>query len=307
MTELLSVVIPTHNRPNRLRDAVRSVLDQDYPHLELVVVDDGSEASTADMLDELAAGDSRVLVVSHDRPQGASAARNAGLAVACGELVGFCDDDDVWLPGAATATVAALGRSIGVVYGFHQVLIEATGRLVNFRPPATSSPELMRWINVPAILFGVVRRANVCDELRFDTGLISSEDWDMWLRCGDRAPMVLAPAPLYRYVQHGGDRVTSTESTHAEGHRRFLDKHRSSMSPACIAHHELAIALVTRDRHAGVEQLRQVPRHPANVGSAVLLAGEMAASRLGRRRRDPGLPLRFAARALAHATRGARP
>ena len=302
MTELLSVVIPTHNRPDELRDAARSVLDQDYAHLELVVVDDGSEKATADALDELVASDPRVVVVRHDRPEGASAARNAGLAVARGELVGFCDDDDVWLPGAATASVARLLPSIGVVYGLHQVLIEATGRLVTFRPPASSSPEVMRWINVPAIVFGVVRRRNVGDELHFDTGLITSEDWDLWLRCVDVAPMALAPVPLYRYVQHTRDRVTTSQSAHVEGHRRFLDKHRSTMSPGCIAHHELAFALATRDRHAAAEQLHQVPHHPGNVAAAALLVGEMAASWFGRRREDPGLRLRFAAQALTHAT-----
>ncbi len=303
MSELLSVVIPTHDRPDRVETAVRSVLDQEYPHLEAVVVDDGSGPATAEVLDRLADVDRRVVLVRNDIAVGASAARNTGIGTARGDLVGFCDDDDTWLPGAASAAVGALTPATGVVYGFHEVLIEASGRLVTFRPPVCTGPELMRWINAPAILFGVARRATVGDELRFDPHLITSEDWDMWLRCVDLAPLTLVPTSLYRYVQHAETRVTSSATTHEDGHRRFLAKHRSSMTAACIAHHELVFALATRDRRLGLEQLGTVSRHPANIGSAALLAGEVLAARLGPRRDDPGLALRFAARALGPATR----
>ena len=302
MPELLSVVVPTHNRPDRLAVAVRSVLSQDYPALEVVVVDDGSTGETADVLDRLCAGDHRIVVVRNEVAVGASAARNAGMAVARGELVSFCDDDDVWLPGAARSAVGALGPADGMVYGQHQVFIERIDRLVTFRPPTWANAELMRWIFVPAILIAVARRTKVDAELHFDTDLITSEDWDMWLRCSELAPMAMVPTPLYRYVQHADARVTTEPTAFAEGHGRFLAKHRAAMTPACIAHHELAIALTTRDRRAALDQLALVPRHPTALGSATLLAGEALASRIGRRRQDPGLPLRLVARALAPVT-----
>ena len=302
MSELLSVVIPTHNRPDRLAVAVRSVLDQDYPSIEIVIVDDGSTPATAEMLDKLCSTGDRIVVLRNDQSQGAAAARNSGMTAASGELMGFCDDDDAWLPGAASAAVGALGPDIGIVYGHHQVLIEDTGRLVTFRPPAVANAVLMRWINVPAVPCAMARRANVAAELHFDTDLITSEDWDLWLRCAELAPMIMVPTPLYRYVQHRDERVTSRPSDYAERQARFVAKHRSSMTSACIAHHELAIALTARDLGGVGDQIRLLPRHPANLGSAGVLAAEMVASRIGRRREDPGLPLRVAARALAQAT-----
>ena len=306
MTELLSVVVPTHDRPDRVTHAVRSVLIQDYPALEVIIVDDGSKPETADVLDQLAASDSRVVVLRHDEALGASAARNTGLDAARGELIGFCDDDDEWLPGTGARAVTALGTSGGIVYGYHQVLIEATGRLVTFRPPPSPTPGLLRWLDVSPSIFGVVRRASVGDALRFDTGLTTSEDWDLRLRCADVAPMTLVPAPLYRYIQHTGTRLTTDSSAHAQGHHGFLDKHRSSMTAACIAHHELAYALARRDRAALGHQLALLPRHPGNIASAVLLAGEMVTSKVGRGREDPGMSRRFAARALRRATRDTR-
>jgi hypothetical protein len=303
VTELLSVVVPTHDRPDRVGTAVRSVLDQDYPALEVVIVDDGSEPATADVLDRLADEDRRVVIVRHEVAQGASAARNTGLDTAGGELIGFCDDDDAWLPGTGTRAVGALTPSSGIVYGYHQVLIETTGRLVTFRPPPSPAPGLLRWLDVSPSIFGVVRRATVGDALRFDTDLTTSEDWDLRLRCNDVAPMVLVPAPLYRYVQHAGTRLTTSPTAHAQGHHGFVDKHRPTMTAACIAHHEMAYALGLRDRSGLRHQLALLPRHPANLGSAALLAGEMVTSRVGRRREDPGMSRRFAARALRHATR----
>ena len=306
MTELLSVVLPTYQRPERLRQAARSILGQDYPSIELVVVDDGSSAETAEVLDELTTEDRRVIGLRLDESLGSSGARNAGLAVASGELVAFCDDDDIWLPGSARAAVGASAPAVGVVYGWHEVLHEESGRCVTFRPPGISSPALMRWINVPAILSGVVRRSVVGDALVFDTDLYWSEDWDLWLRCSDQAPMAFVPQALYRYVQHRQVRVTKTADGAQDGHQRFLDKHRSTMTPTCIAHHELAIALGNGDHVIGGDQARQLGAHPTRAGAAGLLAGERMASRLGRRREDPGLSLRFAAAALrrpTHATR----
>jgi hypothetical protein len=244
-------------------------------------------------------------VVRHDRSTGASAARNSGLDAASGELIGFCDDDDAWLPGTGTRAVDALGPSSGIAYGYHQVLIEATGRLVTFRPPAAPTPRLLRWLDPSPSIFGVVRRTAVGDALRFDTDLETAEDWDLRLRCADVAPMVLVPAPLYRYVQHTGTRLTTDTAAAAQGHHGFLAKHRATMTAACIAHHELGFALGTRDASALRAQVALLPRHPGNVGAAVLLGAEMVASQVGRRREDPGLSRRVAARLLRRATRDA--
>lgn len=74
MTELLSVVLPTYQRPERLRLAARSILGQDYPFIELVVVDDGSSAETAEVLDELTSEDRRVTGLRLDESLGSSGA-----------------------------------------------------------------------------------------------------------------------------------------------------------------------------------------------------------------------------------------
>lgn len=93
---LVSVVIPTRNRPELVLRAVASVAGQTYRELEVIVVIDGPDSATEAVLSAFADSRLRVLVLPESR--GGSDARNAGIAAAKGEWVAFLDDDDEWLP-----------------------------------------------------------------------------------------------------------------------------------------------------------------------------------------------------------------
>src|SRR5215212_4035999 len=90
---LVSIVIPVYNGERFLTFALQSIFDQDYCPLEVIVVDDGS----IDDSGNIARSFQEVRYV-HQSNQGASAARNAGVAAAQGELIAFLDADDVWTP-----------------------------------------------------------------------------------------------------------------------------------------------------------------------------------------------------------------
>src|ERR1019366_3526420 len=88
--------VPTFNRGYILGEAIQSILDQTYPHFELIVVDDGSTDDTADVVNSFK--DTRVHLIQHPKNAGAAAARNTGLAAAQGDLISFLDSDDLWNP-----------------------------------------------------------------------------------------------------------------------------------------------------------------------------------------------------------------
>ena len=94
MKELVSVVIPTHNRGDLLPRAIRSVLQQTYLNLQCIVVDDASTENTAQVVYQFE--DDRLVYLFHESNRGASAARNTGIAHAKGKLIAFLDDDDEW-------------------------------------------------------------------------------------------------------------------------------------------------------------------------------------------------------------------
>jgi hypothetical protein len=99
----VSVIIPTYNRATLVQDAIDSCLDQTYPAVEVIVVDDGSTDETADVL----AGYGARIRVHAQENRGVSAARNAAIAVATGDFVHFLDSDNVLHPDCLARKVAA--------------------------------------------------------------------------------------------------------------------------------------------------------------------------------------------------------
>src|SRR5258708_36371452 len=94
----VGVVIPTRDRPGQLREAIASVLAQDYPgRLQVVVVFDGAP------VDQGLAGDARLLVLDNDRVPGLAGARNCGFLGSRAGLVAFCDEHERWLRGKLPA------------------------------------------------------------------------------------------------------------------------------------------------------------------------------------------------------------
>lgn len=123
---LVSIIVPVFNSGVHLRPCVRSILDQTYENLELILIDDGSTDDSGTICDAFAAEDSRVHVV-HQANGGIASAQNAGLDIATGELLTFCDNDDLMVP-------RMLERLVG--------LIEETG----------ADMSCCRWRNVGASL-----------------------------------------------------------------------------------------------------------------------------------------------------------
>jgi glycosyltransferase involved in cell wall biosynthesis len=92
-TPLISVIIPTYNRAHLIKRSAKSVLNQTYKNLELIIIDDGSTDNTKEVINSL--NDKRIVYVKQEN-QGVSMARNNGVATAKGKYIAFQDSDDVW-------------------------------------------------------------------------------------------------------------------------------------------------------------------------------------------------------------------
>lgn len=90
---MISVIVPVYNVENYLRKCIASIQKQTYTDLEIILVDDGSTDCSGKICDELAAEDSRIIVI-HQENGGLSRARNAGLHIANGDYISFVDSDD---------------------------------------------------------------------------------------------------------------------------------------------------------------------------------------------------------------------
>lgn len=129
--ETVSVVIPAYNAANTIAETLRSVLEQTWTALEVVVVDDGSRDATAEVAERAAGGDPRVRVLRQANG-GVAAARNAGVAAATGAFIAPVDADDVWRPEKLEAQMAEMrrmGPRCGFVYTLSR-LIDDESRIV---------------------------------------------------------------------------------------------------------------------------------------------------------------------------------
>jgi len=211
-----SVVVPTHNRPDLLAEAVASVLVQQAATVECIVVDDGSTPAV-DL-----PPDRRLTVVRRDEPGGPAAARNLGIAAAAGDVVAFLDDDDVWLPGRLGLALAGLERAPVALCADAPLTDPSaplTGRLLEGRVH-----DVILDATTPTLCVTAVRRSEV---LAFDEAYLGAEDVEWWLRMTERLTVASVAEVGTLLRRHDGGRGLAGTRSRMDGSLRLLDQHRS--------------------------------------------------------------------------------
>ncbi|NKY28258.1 glycosyltransferase family 2 protein [Nocardia gamkensis] len=181
---MISVVIPTLNRPEFLRQALQSVRQQTYRDVEVIVVNDGG-VSVADVVAQWE-HDLAVELVELPHRSGCSRARNAGIERASGEYIAFLDDDDIFLPHHLEYAMAML-RS-GAQFSYSGAVV-SNQRCIEVSPDGARMHQKSYSFDPRFLLIanyihtGAVVVENFKDtKVRFDEGLSLCEDWDIWLR-----------------------------------------------------------------------------------------------------------------------------
>ena len=218
----VSVIIPTYNCADYIRQTVDGVLAQTHPSVELIVIDDGSTDGTPALV---AAYGDRVKLVQQANA-GVCAARNHGLRIARGEFVCLLDHDDYWYPDKLATQVAAMQAQpqAGVVFS-NFLLWQRPREDAPFPDPSTIDratlgsgidPEFSGWIYHQFLLdcwmltsSAMFRAVVFADCGVFDESLPYSEDWELWLRIARRYQFIKLrePTTLYRQHRQQGNRV----------------------------------------------------------------------------------------------------
>lgn len=212
----VTVILPVYNGERFLQEAIDSIIDQDVPDWELVLIDNGSVDGTAEICRVAAERDSRVKVVRQPVPD-LVAALNAGLATARGALVARMDADDVSLPSRLRLQVSHLDLHPAVVaVGSAVDVIDENGDPVG-RVRLPQQDDAIR----RALLAGrgsmchptvVVRRAAIVRVGGYRAGSYPAEDLDLWMRLSREGSLANLPMPLLRYRRHG----SAVSFTHAD-------------------------------------------------------------------------------------------
>lgn len=244
MTQL-TIIIPTHNRPEKLSDAIRSALSQTIEDLEVIIVDDGSTPPAA-----IENHDPRVSLHRHEVSKGVSAARNKGLAIAKSPYVAFLDDDDTLQPDYAVKMLEFMrshSNEIDFAWPILNVLNTCNGK----RSQAQTQPCLIKrpqkgteksfvattYVRTTGMMF---LTQSIRQNDGFDQSLAVSEDRELIFRMLDNGcGCGSLNAPLVNFFVHPSPRLSTNDNLAkqarcdamiAKRHGHFIEKHPSLAS-----------------------------------------------------------------------------
>lgn len=221
---LISVIVPVYNVERSLDRCVRSITEQTYRHLEIILVDDGSPDECPRMCDEWAGRDDRIRVV-HKPNGGLSDARNAGLNAMHGDFVAFVDSDDYVEPdyvGRLHAGIADADMSVcSIICEDSDGKVRQGSEPIVEKQDAVSSEEYLRralldWRLVVA--WNKLYAASIWNQLRFPVGRIHEDEYVLHQVVDQCMSINVLPDELYHYVS------TDSSITHSGFSIRNLDR-----------------------------------------------------------------------------------
>jgi glycosyltransferase involved in cell wall biosynthesis len=224
---LVTVVTPSLNQGEFIAEALQSVLEQEYPHVEHLVVDGGSTDGTLAILRDYASRYPDRLVWTSELDRGQTEALNKGFRKARGVIVGWLNADDVYEPGAIRKAVEAFAAytDAAVIYGRGRFIGAGGEDLGGYRVIAPFDWRLLAnrcYICQPAAF---IRRAPLLEAGLLDERLKSCMDYELWVRLGKRYKIQFVDADLARQRMHRYAKTFSARQQMYEEAFQVLKEH----------------------------------------------------------------------------------
>ncbi len=234
----VSVIIPTHKRPEALLDALTSINMQTVKPLEVIVVNDGGYQQTIQALKTFQPEGFALLLENVSEAKGACLARNLGAASAKGEILMFLDDDDTWEPGKVRSQLMKFEESeeIGLVYSgklvvndsdrekvIRVILPEKRGRLY---------PEIY-FDNLLGTTSSVAIKKELFEKVGgFDVNLPAMQDYDLWIRCSKHTFIEHDDACHVRYTiaDNPNHQISGKSDNHKKAVSYLMKKYKSELN-----------------------------------------------------------------------------
>ena len=209
----ISIILPAYNAERTILKTIESVQKQTVSDVELIVINDGSNDHTLEVLDTVK--DARMKIFSYQNG-GVSVARNRGIAHAKGNFIAFLDTDDLWTSDKLEMQLAALQQhpDAGVAYSWTHFMDEE-GKSFHADKHITFEGNVYADLLAENFLFSgsnpLIRRQALESVGEFDPAVIPAEDWDFYLRLAARWPFVVVPLPQILYRQTSGSASSKIE------------------------------------------------------------------------------------------------
>lgn len=263
----VSIIIPTYNRAYCILDSIKSVLNQTYPYFELLIIDDGSNDNTEEVV--CAIDDARVQYFKMQQNSGASAARNYGVSLAKYDYISFQDSDDEWTPDKIEKEMEMMfsGPDVGLVYCQMKcinMLSDLKSEDDNYLIPDEGVPYSYRsghifdqllkanFIGLPTIL---VKKECIENLGGFDESFHALEDWELILRIAKNNVIGYVDEPLHIYKMGNDESVSKNSTVFWEARCKILGKYKNEMIENGIINDVMEDILVKANNYGVLEQV----------------------------------------------------
>jgi glycosyltransferase domain-containing protein len=208
---LVSVIIPTHNRPEFLAQTLRSVIDQRYKNIEIIVISNGFNELNRNVTEEI--NDFRIRYIEQENSGGPSSPRNHGIRKSRGEYIAFCDDDDIWMPDKIEKQVHVLENNLEYGLCYSKMLRfdhEKEWSVTHEEGPADLKSLL--YINTVPISAVLIKKSLLerCGNFSESKRIGTSEDYEFLLRYAAITKFYFLDEYLIKYWS-GASRTTDNQ------------------------------------------------------------------------------------------------
>lgn len=218
MTASVAIIIPIYNVAGFLEEAIRSAVSQDYPHIQVAVINDGSEPEHSATIREIC-GRFPSVQLYEEPHRGTAATRDAGVAHTMSDFIIFLDADDVLLPGAVSFLASALiaHPEATVCYGRYQIIDEHGNVTSEIRPPLSrmvSGKDVLRkllMLKLPFFCGSMCMRRSAITTIKvMNHSLIFGEDWVLWCHLALKGHIIPAGDRIVLHYRKHDNNVTGS-------------------------------------------------------------------------------------------------
>lgn len=227
----VTVIIPSYNRAHLIQKSIKSVLDQTYKNIELIIVDDSTD-ETEKKVKEIK--DERLIYIKNNKRMGPSRARNMGIEIAAGELIAFQDSDDIWNTDKLEKQVELLLNSppdVAAVYCGMEFFDIKTGKIIgeelqniDFRKAYAKGLLCTPWTQT------VIIKKSVLNEVGFfDERLSAAEDTELAIRVSKKYKYAFVKGPLLK-VARNHNSLMGNAINYFNAYEIIIEKHKDFLN-----------------------------------------------------------------------------
>lgn len=223
----VSIILPVYNGESYIEKSINSILEQDYTHYELLVINDGSTDKTASILDKLSNIDKRIIVIHQDN-NGLVYSLNKGIMMSKYDYIVRMDADDISLPNRISEQIQFMEENPEVVCaGTAYEIIDENDYAINMLTPPIDNEEIVSYLekghSVICHPSAIIRKQTLIQVGQYREEYYPAEDLDLWLRLSEIGMIHNIPKSLLKYRVHGNSICGTSGDRQLDAAKRALE------------------------------------------------------------------------------------